>query len=298
MSNANAGYYLPEPSKWPLIGTAGLFLLLGGVALSVNGHGVGTFAMGAGTLIVLYMVFGWLGQVIAESEGGRYNTQVDRSYRWGMGWFIFSEVMFFAAFFGALFYARQFAVPWLEGAGTKAATGALLWPEFEGAWPLLDLPNPAAALPGEHAFERPERVMGWQGIPLLNTIILLSSGFTITVAHWGLQKNRRGQLLLFLGLTVALGVVFLGFQAYEYAHAYSDLNLKLTSGIYGTTFFMLTGFHGAHVTLGTIMLIVIWLRCAKGHFTPEQHFGFEGVAWYWHFVDVVWIGLFIFVYLL
>ena len=134
------------------------------------------------------------------------------------------------------------------------------------------------------------------GVPALNTAILLTSGVTITIAHWGLLKNKRPQLILGLAATVALGVLFLYFQVEEYAHAMHDLNLTLASGIYGSTFYMLTGFHGAHVTLGTIMLFVILLRCIKGHFTPEHHFGFEAVAWYWHFVDVVWLGLFVFVY--
>src|SRR5690606_25907847 len=134
------------------------------------------------------------------------------------------------------------------------------------------------------------------GIPALNTLILLTSGATVTWAHWGLLKENRGQLITGLFLTVALGIMFLGFQAYEYVHAYTELGLTLGTGIYGSTFFMLTGFHGFHVTVGTIMLMVILGRAIKGHFSPHNHFGFEAVAWYWHFVDVVWLGLFIFVY--
>ena len=298
MSDSHSGYYMPEPSKWPLIGTVGLFFLLFGIALTVNGAGIGKLSMGLGFLVLMIMIFGWFGEVIGESESGKYNQQVDMSYRLGMGWFIFSEVMFFSAFFGALFYARQFSVPWLDGAGANAATGALLWPEFDAAWPLLELPNAEATLPDDNAFTPAEKAMGWQGIPLINTLILLSSGVTITIAHWGLQKAKRSQLIIWLGITILLGFTFLGLQVEEYVHAYSEMNLKLSSGIYGTTFFMLTGFHGAHVTLGTIMLIVIWLRCVKGHFKPDHHFGFEGVAWYWHFVDVVWVGLFIFVYII
>jgi cytochrome c oxidase subunit 3 len=140
--------------------------------------------------------------------------------------------------------------------------------------------------------------MGPWGIPAINTLLLLSSGVTVTFAHWALKKNSRGPLVMWLLATVALGFTFLGFQIYEYYHAYHELNLTLGSGIYGSTFFMLTGFHGFHVTLGAIMLTVIMFRCMKGHFTPEHHFGFEGVAWYWHFVDVVWLGLFIFVYII
>jgi len=240
----------------------------------------------AGAAIIVTMLFGWFGTVINESLSGSYNNQVDTSFRLGMGWFIFSEVMFFAAFFGALFYARMFSVPWLGGASNNAMTHAILWPGFDAAWPT----NGPAAVGGDYT-----PMHAW-GIPAINTLILLSSGVTVTWAHWGLKKNDRTQLILGLMATVALGILFLGLQAYEYMHAYHELNLTLGSGIYGTTFFMLTGFHGLHVTLGATMLLVVLLRSIKGHFTPDHHFAFEGVAWYWHFVDVVWLGLFIFVY--
>ncbi|MCL4722320.1 MAG: cytochrome c oxidase subunit 3, partial [Gammaproteobacteria bacterium] len=236
--------------------------------------------------IVIVMMFLWFGEVIRESEAGAYNSQVDRSFRMGMMWFILSEVMFFACFFGALYYARELSLPWLGGEGTKGATNQLLWPGFENAWPS----NGPKRIGGEY------QTMGAWGIPALNTAILLTSGVTITIAHHALKAGQRGMLNLFLAATVVLGFVFLGFQAYEYMHAYSELNLKLTSGVYGSTFFMLTGFHGLHVTIGAIMLTVILVRCLRGHFTPSRHFAFEGVAWYWHFVDVVWLGLFIFVY--
>jgi len=284
MSSSNGGYYLPEPSHWPIIGSIGLFTLLGGFAHYLSG---GSFiVMIAGAVILLIMLFGWFGTVIHESEGGKYNDQVDMSFRWAMGWFIFSEVMFFAAFFGALFYARMYSIPWLGGAGNNLMTPELLWPGFEAIWPTN---GPGDVGGNFHDME------AW-GIPAVNTMILLSSGVTVTWAHWALKKNNRAQLILGLMATVALGFLFLSLQAYEYIHAYHALNLKLTTGIYGTTFFMLTGFHGLHVTLGATMLTVILIRSIKGHFTPEHHFAFEAVAWYWHFVDVVWLGLFVFVY--
>jgi cytochrome c oxidase subunit III len=235
---------------------------------------------------LLFILFKWFADVIVESLKGYYNKQVDVSFRMGMVWFIFSEVMFFAAFFGALFYARQFALPWLGGEGDGALTNAVLWPDFASAWPTSG-PN---QLGGTF-----QTIPAW-GLPLLNTLILLTSGITVTLAHHALRAGHRKSLLVWLGATVALGCVFLGFQVEEYVHAYKDLNLTMGSGIYGSTFFMLTGFHGAHVTLGTLMLAIIWLRCAKGHFTKDDHFAFEAVAWYWHFVDVVWLGLFLFVY--
>ena len=235
---------------------------------------------------VAVMLFGWFGQVIGESESGKYNAQVDTSFRMGMVWFIFSEVMFFAAFFGVLLYTRQLAVPWLSGEGNNAMTNALLWKGYAGGWPT----NGPGSVGGH--FEP----MSPFGIPLWNTIILLSSGLTVTWAHWGLKNGRRGQLIAGLFLTVALGSLFVSLQAVEYMHAYSEMGLKLNSGIYGSTFFMLTGFHGLHVSIGVIMLLVMLVRAIKGHFTAKNHFAFEAAAWYWHFVDVVWLGLFIFVY--
>ena len=234
-----------------------------------------------GAAILIVMMFLWFGEVIGESERGTYNAQVDKSFRMGMMWFILSEVMFFACFFGALLYARQLSLPWLGGEGSENVTNLFLWPEFENTWPT----NGPAALGGD--FE----IMGAWGIPALNTAILLTSGVTLTIAHHALKAGHRGMLTFWLAATFILGFIFLGFQAYEYSHAYTELNLKLgTAGIYGSTFFMLTGFHGLHVTIGAIMLTVIWLRCVRGHFTPTRHFAFEGVAWYWHFVDVVWLG--------
>ncbi len=284
MSASKGGYYLPEPSYWPIVGSIGLFLTVGGIAHLL--HGGTPLVTMAGAVVLLVMLFGWFGTVIRESERGLYNDQVDMSFRMGMGWFIFSEVMFFAAFFGALFYARVYSVPWLGGAGNNVMTNELLYPAFEAMWPT----NGPAQVGGEY------KVMGAWGIPAINTMILLTSGVTVTLAHWALKKSQRAALVLWLAATVALGFLFLGLQAYEYMHAYSDYNLKLNTGMYGTTFYMLTGFHGLHVTLGATMLLVILIRSIKGHFTPNHHFAFEAVAWYWHFVDVVWLGLFVFVY--
>ena len=258
--------------------------MLGGFANFL--HGGSWIVMATGAAVVIFMLFGWFGTVINESLAGKYNSQVDMSFRLGMGWFIFSEVMFFAAFFGALFYARMWSIPWLGGAGNNVMTHELLWPAFEAIWPT----NGPGAVGGDYT------PMGAWGIPAINTLILLTSGVTLTWAHWGLKKENSRQLILGLAVTVALGFIFLGFQAYEYIHAYDELNLTLKSGMYGTTFFMLTGFHGLHVTLGATMLFVILLRAIKGHFSDEHHFAFEAVAWYWHFVDVVWLGLFVFVY--
>lgn len=275
-------YYVPSPSKWPIVGSSALFFLGFGAALTMNKMPTGYYMLAIGFAILIYMLFGWFGDVARESEAGSYGKLEDKSFRWGMSWFIFSEVMFFAAFFGALYYMRVLSVPWLADVEHD-----LLWPNFAGGWP--------TAGPGITEQFTP---MGAWGLPAFNTFLLLTSGVTVTLAHWALKQNNRPALKMWLLATVALGALFLGCQIYEYGHAYADLNLKLTSGAYGSTFFMLTGFHGFHVTVGTTMLLVIYFRCAAGHFKPEHHFGFEGVAWYWHFVDVVWLGLFIFVYLL
>ncbi len=289
MTEAHGGYYVPHGSHWPLLGSIGLTSTLVGFASKLHGAAWGGTLMLIGLAILAVMMFGWFGTVVHESQRGLYNDQVDRSFRWGMAWFIFSEVMFFSAFFGALFYARVLSIPWLGGADPREMTHLLLWPSFEAIWPLLHMPEP-------DKFDVPKHVMEAWGVPAINTLILLSSGVTVTWAHWGLKQGNRGQLIIGLAVTVALGFLFVGLQAFEYHHAYTELNLKLSSGIYGTVFFMLTGFHGAHVTIGAIMLLVMLLRSIRGHFTPDHHFAFEAAAWYWHFVDVVWLGLFTFVY--
>ena len=289
MSDSHGAYFIPEPSRWPIVGTLALFISFAGGAMMLNGSGLGTFVFGVGMAALIYMFAGWFADVIGESLKGLYNDQVDISFRWGMGWFILSEVMFFAAFFGALYYARMFSVPWLGGEGSGAVTNAFLWPDFEASWPLNAMPDPKN-------FAVFDEVIPAFGVPAVNTAILLTSGVTVTFAHWALKKENRSGLCWWLAATVALGFIFVGLQAQEYAHAYHELNLTMNSGIYGSTFFMLTGFHGFHVTMGATMLLVILVRSMKGHFSEENHFAFEGVAWYWHFVDVVWLGLFIFVY--
>jgi len=282
-------YYIPHGSNLPFFGSASLFVLMSGAALFLSG---GTpWVLALGLLLLFTLFFLWFGKVIEENQAGIYSLRVDRSFRMGMMWFIFSEVMFFAAFFGALFYVRQLSVPWLGGDGGKAVSN-ILHPGYDGVWPF------AANGPGRLGplangdFE----VMKPWGLPAINTALLLTSGVTITIAHHALKANKRLILKVFLALTFLLGFTFLGVQAFEYHHAWTELGLQLGTGVYGSTFFMLTGFHGLHVTVGAIMLVVIWLRVMKGHFTPERHFAFEGVAWYWHFVDVVWLGLFVFVY--
>jgi cytochrome c oxidase subunit 3 len=288
-THESRAYYIPHDSPWPIRGSVALFCLMAGAVAYLNDW-AGGWAFIPGAVLLAYMFAGWFGTVIGENQQGIYNLQVDRSFRMGMMWFIFSEVMFFAAFFGALFYARQLSVPWLGGEGTKVFTNFLLWPHFEGVWP-SNGPGRVGGL-ADSTF----KTIPAFGIPALNTAILLTSGLTITIAHHGLMEGKRFQLVLFQALTFILGFTFVALQASEYHEAYSQMGLRLSTGIYGSTFFMLTGFHGLHVTIGAIMLVVIWLRILNGHFTPKRHFAFEAVAWYWHFVDVVWLGLFIFVY--
>ncbi len=281
-------YYVPHGSKWPIIGAVALFCTFFGLAHWLDGIDFGEPLFFVGLAILIFMLFGWFGTVIRESLSGTFNGQVDVSFRMGMVWFIFSEVMFFGAFFGALFYTRIFTIPWQGGHGHGVLTNYFLWDGFTSHWPT----NGPANVGGAFRIASP-----WK-IPLINTLLLLSSAVTITIAHYALKDGKRRRLLVFQALTIFLGAFFLAMQAHEYMEAYTHFNLTLESGIYGATFFMLTGFHGLHVTLGTIMLITIWFRCRKGHFTKENHFAYEAVAWYWHFVDVVWLGLFLFVYIL
>jgi cytochrome c oxidase subunit 3 len=289
-------YYVPEQSKWPIIASIGLLVTVFGLGTWFNDlkaartGSIGPLIFFVGALLLAWMLFGWFGNVIRESCSGLYSGQMDRSFRWGMRWFIFSEVMFFAAFFGALFYLRVLVGPWLDGEGGRGAS-AMLWPNFQFSWPLLNNPDP-------QQFPAPHGVIDPWHLPLLNTVLLVSSSFTLTFAHHALRHDRRGPLKAWLALTVLLGASFLVLQAEEYVHAYTELDLTLRSGVYGATFFMLTGFHGAHVTIGALMLLVMLIRILRGHFAPAQHFGFEAASWYWHFVDVVWVGLFVFVYVL
>ncbi|KQV91068.1 MFS transporter [Massilia sp. Root351] len=282
MSSHNAApyYFVPGPSRWPMLAGISLLITMIGASAWVNDASWGSTVNIIGILATLTVLYFWFGDAIKESEGGLYSKRIDHSYRWSMGWFIFSEVMFFGAFFGALFYARAISLPWLGDLDHK-----FIWPDFAAQWGN----TPAGVVESFTA-------MGPFPIPTINTALLLLSGLTLTIAHHALIAGKRGKTVGWLAATVALGAVFMCFQVYEYMHAYSELNLKLTSGIYGSTFYLLTGFHGFHVTMGAIMLAVVMVRVMKGHFTPEHHFGFEGAAWYWHFVDVVWLGLYIVVY--
>ena len=280
-------YYVPEPSPFPALTSLGLFFVILGASQWVNDVSWGKYSLLLGIVIWLTILFKWFSASIAESESGQYGHKVDLSFRWSMSWFIFSEVMFFGAFFSALWWARAHSVPMLG-----SLDNALLWPGFKAVWPSI-----AAGVTASPAgIIEPFQAMTPFWLPTINTALLLSSGVTITIAHHALIANQRSKTIAFMWLTVALGLVFLFVQGYEYYHAYHEMNLKLTSGMYGSTFFMLTGFHGFHVFLGMLMLFFITLRLQKGHFTPEKHFGFEGAAWYWHFVDVVWLGLYILVY--
>lgn len=274
-------YFVPGPSKWPVLAGTSLLITMLGASAWVNQLSWGSYLNFLGIALTLIVLYNWFGDTIAESEGGKYSDRIDVSFRWSMSWFIFSEVMFFAAFFGALYYARSISMPWLADLDHK-----VLWPDFTAHWGGT---GPAGTVENF-------QVMGPFPIPTINTALLLTSGVTLTISHHAIRAGKRAATAFWLFATILLGAVFMGFQAYEYMHAYSELNLKLTSGIYGSTFFMLTGFHGFHVTMGAIMLSVVLYRVLKGHFTAERHFAFEGAAWYWHFVDVVWLGLYVVVY--
>ncbi len=287
-------YFVPEGSAYPFLCSIALFCIAMGGASYLNGYGFGPKLMSAGGLVMATLLFIWFRKVISESPD--YNMVVDKSFRLGMLWFIFSEVMFFAAFFGALYYIRNLAVPWL-------AETDLLWPGFEASWPSsgpVGAEVLASGVPSANEIAEGTKygLVDPMHLPLYNTLLLLTSSITLTISHHALRVNNRLQTIIWLAITVALGVWFLVLQGQEYIEAYQHLGLTLGTGVYGSTFFLLTGFHGFHVTLGAFILFIVLLRTMKGHFTPERHFVFEAGAWYWHFVDVVWVGLFIFVYLL
>jgi cytochrome c oxidase subunit 3 len=294
MTVKTQNYYVPDQSIWPILTSAALFITAIGAATTVHqvsplGLSEGTsgkYILLAGIFSIIFCMFGWFRDTVLESQTGKNSIQMDISYRMGMAWFIFSEVMFFVAFFGALFYARWLAVPWLGGEGSKPMTHEILWPDFQAMWPLTKTPD-------GHEF----KAMGPFPLPLINTLLLISSGFFLTLSHHALRAGQSiKKIAAPLAVSVVLGFIFLGVQVYEYIHAYRDLGLKLDAGIYGGLFFMLTGFHGMHVCIGAIMLTIMLIRVLKGHFSVENHFAFEAAAWYWHFVDVVWIFLFFTVY--
>ena len=280
-------YFVPGPSSYPALTAFGLFFIVLGAQQWINGDDWGKYALIFGFVWFFVILFKWFGAAIFESEAGSYGHKVELSYRWSMSWFIFSEVMFFGAFFSALWWMRAHSVPELGD-----LEQSLLWPDFKGVWPSVV----AGATASPAGIIEPFQTMTPFWLPTINTALLLSSGVTLTIAHHALQAGHRGRTIAFMWVTVLLGITFLCVQGYEYSHAYSELNLKLTSGAYGSTFFLLTGFNGFHVFIGMLMLTIITLRLQKGHFTPQKHFGFEGAAWYWHFVDVVWLGLYILIY--
>jgi cytochrome c oxidase subunit III len=280
-------YFVPAPSRFPVLTATGLLFVIFGGGQWVNGEGWGAYCVLAGFILWGFTLQQWFRQAISESEGGLYSDKIDVSFRWSMSWFIFSEVMFFGAFFGALYWTRLHSLPALGN-----LENAVLWPDFHAVWPSMGAGNTGSPANIVEPFE----TMGPWPIPTINTLLLLSSGVTLTIAHHALLAGHRARTIAFMWVTVLLGISFLGFQIFEYHHAYTELNLKLSSGAYGSTFFMLTGFHGFHVFVGMLMLTFITIRLMKGHFTPQRHFGFEGAAWYWHFVDVVWLGLYMVVY--
>ncbi|WP_026639930.1 cytochrome c oxidase subunit 3 [Bordetella petrii] len=275
-------YYVPADSAHPVRTAVTLLAMALGAAAWFNDVSWGKWLLLVGVLGLFVSLYFWFGDAIQESEAGLNSKRIDLSYRWGMSWFIFSEVMFFAGFFGALWYIRVITTPWLGDLDHRL----LLWPDFQAVWPNF----------GPAGIVEEFQTMGPFWLPTINTALLLTSGVTLTIAHHALRASHRGNAIFWLFATVLLGFIFVGCQAYEYHHAIYDLNLKFSSGAYGSLFYMLTGFHGFHVIVGATMLTVILIRLIRGHFTADNHFGFEGAAWYWHFVDVVWLGLYLFVY--
>jgi cytochrome c oxidase subunit 3 len=313
-------YYVPEKSRLAICATTGLLLSIFGAASIMNDMTFGDpgESTNSWTIFLLGMfffvatLFGWFRTVIRENIAGMNSEQLKKSYVLGMFWFIFSEVMFFFAFFGALFYVRTLVGPWLAGEGEGGRMNGLLWPGFEFSWPMMQTPQEAVGgaasqpIANNGSFTSAHTSMSfadahvwWHWLPMWNTLVLLSSSFTCHLAHMGILAGDRKKFNLWLAITVLLGAIFLVLQVMEYREAYVHFGLTLNAGIYGSTFFMLTGFHGFHVFMGMTMLLIQLLRSVIGkQFTATDHFGFEASSWYWHFVDVVWVFLFLFVYIL
>lgn len=292
MANDHQSYVTPR-SYWPILGSIAMLMIAVGAVMFLHQDRYASWVLATGLTLLAWMLIGWFREVIVENKTVLAGDAVnEESFRQGMMWFIFTEVMFFLVFFAVLWYVRLGVLPWLAGDADYQAsrlTHIVLWPDFDAIWPLMKTPDPSK-------FVGPKSIVNPWAIPAMNTLILLSSGVTITIAHYAIVKNHMRTALVSQFSTIVLGLVFLVAQAYEYWLAYTHDGLTLSSGIYGNIFFMLTGFHGLHVGIGTLMLIVVLVRMYFGAFTPKSHFAFEAVSWYWHFVDVVWLALFVFVY--
>ena len=313
-------YYVPEKSRLAVCATIGLVLSIFGAASIMNDMTFGdpsqetsSWAIfNVGMLFFMATLFSWFRIAIKENIAGMNSAQLKKSYVLGMFWFIFSEVMFFFAFFGALFYVRTLSGPWLGGEGEGGRMNGLLWEGFSFSWPLMQTPQEAVGgaatqlIANNGSFTSAETSLSfedahawWAWLPMWNTIVLLTSSFTCHLAHVGILGGNKKKFNFWLTVTVALGILFLILQYMEYHEAYVEFGLTLNAGTYGSTFFMLTGFHGFHVFMGMTMLLIQLLRSVfGGQFTADDHFGFEASSWYWHFVDVVWVFLFLFVYIL
>ncbi len=282
-------YYIPASSHWPILCCVALFTFFAGIGRWLHELPSGPWVWMCGVALLVVVLFGWFGNVISENLSGVYNEQVGRSFRSGMKLLILSEVVFFASFFGGYFFIRWWGIPMLGGE-VHPITSVMLWPDFNAEWPLLTNPDNGQFL-GATNLGSP-----W-GVPLANTLLLLTSSVTLTFAHRAMAQGHSGILKVSLLVTILLGLAFLGLQAHEYIDDYERNNLTLNAGIYGSVFYLLTGFHGFHVLVGVIMISTMLGRALKGHFSHSgDHFALEGVAWYWHFVDVVWLLLFVFVY--
>ncbi|MES2214850.1 MAG: cytochrome c oxidase subunit 3 [Pseudomonadota bacterium] len=268
-SEVNHPYHLVNPSPWPIIASFSLLFVTSGAVMMMHGYNLGHFVLGFGIISLISCLVKWWKDIVREGLVDHAHTDpVRMGLRIGMALFILSEVMFFFAFFFSFFNASIFPEHILDATG--------IWPISNGTWPPKDI----------QTFDP------WD-IPLMNTLTLLLSGTTVTWAHHAMLENNKKEMVEALGYTVVLGMFFTAMQAFEYAHA----PFKFTDGIYASNFYMSTGFHGAHVIIGTIFLAVCYFRARRGHFEKGNgHLGFEFAAWYWHFVDVVWLFLFTFVY--
>lgn len=289
MTEEHGSYFVPEYSIWPILGALGLSGVAVGSLNFSSLWGAVFFAIGALTLI--FMLIGWFSDIVYESRAGLYSEQMNKTFRWGMAWFLFCEAFFFGAIMGALLYVRFATLPWLAGLGTAGSTLThyVLWPNFQSVWPLLKNPGPNVFVPAH------EMISAW-GIPALNTLIILLSAISASLALYLLKHGRFAGVIAALVLTMLLGVIFLISQINCMVLLVTQYGLTLTSGIYGSLLYFLMSFHSLHVFVGLLLLMIILLRMVKKQFDERRHFAFEATVWFWNFLTVVWILIFMCLY--
>lgn len=289
MATKHGGYYVPEQSVWPIIGALSLLLFAIGSLNFTELWGLIVFAIG--TITLLYMLCGWLSSVVRESRSGLYDAQMNRTFRWGMFWFIFCEFFTFGILLGAIIYERVGVIPWLagQGSGGSVLTNYLLWPDFSASWPLIKNPDPAT-------FAGLKDVPSAWGLPTLNTLVALCSAVTVLFALWAIKNKQTRATITGLVVTFFLGIAFAVMQFDHARILIKQYDMTISSGIYGSLVWMVGGFHFLNLLVGLILLFVVGFRYTLGHFNEKHHFAIEATAWYWAFISAMWLIIYLCIY--